>query len=133
MVPRAARFRPGRERDDPRPRAAGRPLEPCRGGRRRAGCPGGLGAGTAPSRGVAEGLPHPSASTAEGVRTASPDRRPRGSLLNDAVLDASALVSLCVDEGDVGTFRKLARAGLVTWSVSAVEIASAIERRRREG
>jgi len=47
--------------------------------------------------------------------------------------DASALVSLCVEEGDAATFRKLARAGLVTWSASVVEIASAIERRRREG
>jgi predicted nucleic acid-binding protein len=47
--------------------------------------------------------------------------------------DASALVSLCLDEDDTKTLRRLVRAGLITWSVSAVEIASAIERRRREG
>src|SRR5262249_15540081 len=47
--------------------------------------------------------------------------------------DASALVSLCVEEGDAATFRKAAGASLVTWSVSGVEIVSAIERRRREG
>jgi predicted nucleic acid-binding protein len=47
--------------------------------------------------------------------------------------DASALVSLCVAEADTGTLRRLAEDGLVTWSVSAVEIACAIERRAREG
>ena len=47
--------------------------------------------------------------------------------------DASALVSLCIEENDTKTLRRLARGDLVTWSVSAVEIASAIERRRREG
>ena len=47
--------------------------------------------------------------------------------------DASALVPLCVDEGDTIATRRLAVGSIVTWSVSAVEIASAIERRRREG
>jgi predicted nucleic acid-binding protein len=47
--------------------------------------------------------------------------------------DASALVSLCIDEDDSATLRRLVKAGLVTWSLSAVEIASAIERRRRDG
>jgi len=47
--------------------------------------------------------------------------------------DASALVALCVAEASTPALRPLARAGIVTWGVSAVEIASAIERRTREG
>jgi predicted nucleic acid-binding protein len=47
--------------------------------------------------------------------------------------DASALVALCVAETSTSAVRPLARAGIVTWAVSAVEIASAIERRTREG
>ena len=47
--------------------------------------------------------------------------------------DASALVPLCVSETGTATVRRLARGGIVTWSLSAVEIASAIERRTREG
>jgi predicted nucleic acid-binding protein len=47
--------------------------------------------------------------------------------------DASALVSLCVTEADTAAVRRLAAQGIVTWSISAVEIASAIERRAREG
>jgi predicted nucleic acid-binding protein len=47
--------------------------------------------------------------------------------------DASALVSLCVAESDTGTLRRFVGGGFVAWSVSAVEIASAIERRTREG
>lgn len=47
--------------------------------------------------------------------------------------DASALVPLCVDEAGTAAVRRLAPGGIVTWSVSAVEIASAIERRTREG
>jgi predicted nucleic acid-binding protein len=47
--------------------------------------------------------------------------------------DASALVALCVTEADTPAVRRLAAGGIVTWSVSAVEIASAIERRGREG
>ncbi len=47
--------------------------------------------------------------------------------------DASALVALCVAETNTSAVRRLARAGIVTWAVSAVEIASAIERRTREG
>ena len=47
--------------------------------------------------------------------------------------DASALVTLCVAETNTSAVRRLARAGIVTWAVSAVEIASAIERRTREG
>lgn len=47
--------------------------------------------------------------------------------------DASALVSLCVAEASTGSIRRLADEGIVTWSVSAVEIAAAIERRTREG
>jgi len=47
--------------------------------------------------------------------------------------DASALVPLCVAEAGTATARRLARDGIVTWGVSAVEIASAIERRAREG
>ena len=46
--------------------------------------------------------------------------------------DASALVPLCVTEPSTRTARELTAAGIVTWSVSAVEIASAIERRTRE-
>lgn len=47
--------------------------------------------------------------------------------------DASALVGLCVAEETTTALRRLAAGGIVTWSVSAVEIASAIERRAREG
>lgn len=48
--------------------------------------------------------------------------------------DASALVPLVVDELRSEELRRLAREGdLVTWCLSAVEIASAIERRGREG
>lgn len=46
--------------------------------------------------------------------------------------DASALVPLCVAQVGTATVRRLVRGGIVTWSVSAVEIASAIERRTRE-
>jgi predicted nucleic acid-binding protein len=53
--------------------------------------------------------------------------------LNVRYWDASALVALCVVERHTDVVRPLARAGIVTWSVSAVEIASAIERRAREG
>lgn len=47
--------------------------------------------------------------------------------------DASALVSLCVEEEDTAQLRRLVEGGIVTWAVSRVEIASAIERRNREG
>jgi predicted nucleic acid-binding protein len=47
--------------------------------------------------------------------------------------DASALVALCVAEAATDVVRGLVAGGIVTWSVSAVEIASAIERRAREG
>ncbi len=47
--------------------------------------------------------------------------------------DASALVSLCVAEAATASMRDLAAAGIATWAVSSVEIASAIERRTREG
>lgn len=47
--------------------------------------------------------------------------------------DASMLVCLCVDEADTAAARRLAADDIATWSVSAVEIASAIERRCREG
>ncbi len=47
--------------------------------------------------------------------------------------DASALVSLCLAEEATASLRGLAAAGLATWAVSSVEIASAIERRTREG
>lgn len=47
--------------------------------------------------------------------------------------DASALVPLCVEERDSRAVRQLAGERIVTWSVSAVEIASAVERRAREG
>lgn len=47
--------------------------------------------------------------------------------------DASALVALCVAEVNTPAVRPLTREGIVTWGVSAVEIASAIERRAREG
>jgi predicted nucleic acid-binding protein len=43
------------------------------------------------------------------------------------------LVCLCVDEADTATARRLAAGDIATWSVSAVEIAAAIERRCREG
>ena len=46
---------------------------------------------------------------------------------------ASALVALCVAEEATDALRPLVAGGIVTWSVSAVEIASAIERRTREG
>lgn len=48
--------------------------------------------------------------------------------------DASALVPLVVAEPTSDALRRLASAGdIVTWCLSAVEIASAIERRGREG
>ncbi len=47
--------------------------------------------------------------------------------------DASALVALCVAEHATDVLRSLVAEGIVTWGVSAVEIASAIERRTREG
>ena len=47
--------------------------------------------------------------------------------------DASALVSLCVEEEHTARLRQLVERGIVTWAVSRVEIASAIERRSREG
>lgn len=48
--------------------------------------------------------------------------------------DASALVALCVAEKDSPTLRRLAaRVGIVTWCLSAVEMASAVDRRAREG
>lgn len=47
--------------------------------------------------------------------------------------DASALVALCVAEDATGALRRLVGGGIVTWAVSSVEIASAIERRSREG
>ncbi len=47
--------------------------------------------------------------------------------------DASALVPLCVAEAGTAVARRLVRGGIVTWTVSAVEIAAAIERRAREG
>lgn len=47
--------------------------------------------------------------------------------------DASALVPLCVAEASTAAVRRLVRGGIVTWAVSAVEIAVAIERRAREG
>ncbi len=43
------------------------------------------------------------------------------------------LVCLCVDEADTAAARRLADEKIATWSVSAVEIASAIERRSRDG
>lgn len=46
--------------------------------------------------------------------------------------DASALVPLCLVEDGTDAARALASEGIVTWSGSAVEIASAIERRTRE-
>jgi len=47
--------------------------------------------------------------------------------------DASALVSLCVEEENTARLRRLVEGGIVTWAVSRVEIASAVERRSREG
>lgn len=47
--------------------------------------------------------------------------------------DASALVSLCVEEADTAELRLLVKNGIVAWAASRVEIASAIERRSREG
>ncbi len=47
--------------------------------------------------------------------------------------DASALVPLCVVEAGTPAARRLVRDGIVTWALSAVEIAAAIERRGREG
>ena len=48
--------------------------------------------------------------------------------------DASALVPLCVAESTSPNLRRLAAgSAIVTWCLSAVEIASAIERRAREG
>jgi hypothetical protein len=47
--------------------------------------------------------------------------------------DASALVPLCVNESTTAVVRRLVPGGIVTWGLSAVEIATAIERRCREG
>ena len=47
--------------------------------------------------------------------------------------DASFLVCLCVEEADTIAARKLAAGGVATWGMSAVEVASAIERRSRDG
>ncbi len=48
--------------------------------------------------------------------------------------DASCLVPLCTQERSTPALRALAAEGpIVTWCLSAVEIASAIERRAREG
>lgn len=48
--------------------------------------------------------------------------------------DASSLVSLCVEEPATASLRRLAADGdIVTWAVSRVEIASAVERRSRRG
>lgn len=47
--------------------------------------------------------------------------------------DASALVALCVNENTTSALRLLAVDGIVTWAASRVEIASAIERRARDG
>lgn len=47
--------------------------------------------------------------------------------------DASALASLCVQEQETASLRRLVEGGIVTWAVSRVEIASAIERRSRDG
>ena len=48
--------------------------------------------------------------------------------------DASALVPLCVQEAQTDVLRALAAESvLVTWAGSMVEIASAIERRTRDG
>jgi predicted nucleic acid-binding protein len=48
--------------------------------------------------------------------------------------DASALVPLCVHERTSPSLRELAaRTGILTWCLSAVEVASAVERRTREG
>jgi len=46
--------------------------------------------------------------------------------------DASALVSLCIEEESTQQLQRLLADGIVTWAVSRVEIASAIERRSRE-
>lgn len=47
--------------------------------------------------------------------------------------DSSALVSLCLEERETPALRSLVDEGIVTWAGSRVEIASAIERRTREG
>lgn len=47
--------------------------------------------------------------------------------------DASALASLCIGEDDATPLRSLLEGGIVAWAVSRVEIASAIERRCRDG
>jgi uncharacterized protein len=48
--------------------------------------------------------------------------------------DASAVVPLCVDEETSVRLRDLAgRVGIVTWCLTPLEVASAIERRAREG
>lgn len=47
--------------------------------------------------------------------------------------DASALVALCVEEERTTELRRVVAEGIVTWAVSRVEVASAIERRSREG
>ena len=43
------------------------------------------------------------------------------------------MVPLCVAEEGTAVARRLVGGGIVTWAVSAVEIAAAIERRGREG
>jgi predicted nucleic acid-binding protein len=47
--------------------------------------------------------------------------------------DASALAPLCMAEPSTATLRRLATEAIVTWAISAVEIASAIERRGHDG
>ena len=48
--------------------------------------------------------------------------------------DASALVPLCIEEATTRSARTMARRGtVVTWCLSGIEIASAIERQAREG
>lgn len=48
--------------------------------------------------------------------------------------DASALAPLCVAEPSSRALQELARSdGIVTWGASVIEVASAIERRTREG
>ena len=47
--------------------------------------------------------------------------------------DASALVALCVTEVTTDVLRQLVPGGIVAWSVSLVEMESAIQRRGRDG
>src|SRR4030095_955469 len=121
------------ERDDSRPRAAGRSPEPCGSGRCRVRCAGGIRTRAATSCRAAERFRHQAAATPEGIGAAGVGRGSRGSLLIVQYWDASALVSLCVAESDTGTLRRFVGGGFGAWSVSAVEIASASERRTREG